>query len=127
MTTSPPPNLFDYAAAQSAKAEAIARVDAHADDDWATAARRAVGWLALTQYTFTTDDVWHALEGRTEATHEPRALGAVMKRVASLGYCEPTEQWQQSSRPDCHGRPVRVWRSLFGPTCASPTVVSSEP
>lgn len=127
-TTSQPDNLLDFGAAQEAKVEAVARVESHANARWLTTARQAVGWLALTQPSFTTDDVWRVLAGRDASTHEPRALGAVMKQAARLGYCTASETWQQSARSDCHGRPVRVWTSLlFDRDPGSLTVVESQP
>jgi hypothetical protein len=104
---------FDFEAARDARDEAVTRVGANADQAWAARALQAVGFLAMTQPTFTSDDVW-AMLADSVTTHEPRALGFVLKRAASLGYCEATDAWVQSARPDCHARPIRVWRSLLG-------------
>lgn len=124
MTTTP--SLFDLDAARQARDAAIAQAAANADTAWFDAALRSVSWLAMTQEHFTTDDVWAVLVDRDEATHEPRALGAVMQRARKLGYCVPTDRYQNSARPDCHSRPVRVWESsLVKPHRGDLTVVGS--
>ena len=35
-----------------------------------------------------------------------------MKTSQRDRYIEPTNDWQVSCRSACHGRPIRVWRSL---------------
>jgi hypothetical protein len=87
----------------------LREVEDHADTDWKAEAMRVIRDLAERRATFTTDDVWQRL-GHV-STHEPRALGALMKRAASAGVIRATDGWAVSSRPECHGRPVRVWRS----------------
>lgn len=46
-------------------------------------------------------------------THEPRALGALMREAARAGDIEATDAWALSERVACHRRPLRVWRSLL--------------
>lgn len=87
----------------------LAAVEAHANPDWKDEAERVIDLLAATCQQFTTDDVWQRL-GHV-STHEPRALGALMKRAASRGVIRATDGWATSTRPECHGRPIRVWRS----------------
>lgn len=99
-------NLFE---AIRQRDEAIARVEANADLGWANEARHAVKRCMLLG-TFTTDDVWASMHERYH-THERRALGAVMKRLQREGAIRPTGEWQASARPECHGRPIRVWRA----------------
>lgn len=106
-------NLFDFVEAKRRKEEAIVRVDANADEDWKSVALKAVGWVAMTHITFTTDDVWLVLSGRDASTHESRALGAVMLRAAKIGYIESTDQYRPSIRPEAHQRPVKIWKSLL--------------
>jgi hypothetical protein len=91
--------------------DAIDRVDENAQKDWKDAARVAVAALASLKDTFTTDDVWKLLETQGYQTHEPRALGAVMRRAARNGLIESTDRTRLSERPECHRRPVRIWRS----------------
>ena len=90
--------------------EAIARVGAHADQSWLDAAIGVVGALALLCDTFTTDDVWQMLDKReVTPTHEPRAMGAVMRRAKRAGVCAASDSYTPSTRPESHGRPIRVW------------------
>ena len=89
----------------------LAAVEAHADPDWKDEAERVIDLLASTRQQFTTDDVWQRL-GHV-STHEPRAMGALMKRAASRGVIRATDGWATSTRPECHGRPIRVWRSAI--------------
>lgn len=91
--------------------EALFRVEAHADIDWKQSAELAVA-NAARRGLFTTDDVWAVLDAGTASTHEPRALGAIMRRMAKDGFITATDEWRVSSRPECHGRHVRVWRGL---------------
>lgn len=61
----------------------------------------------------TSDDVWAAVGEFTVAQpREPRAMGAVLRRLQRFGYLKPLKKWQPSTRACCHGRPVRVWRVL---------------
>lgn len=106
-------DLLDLLAAQEAKAEAIQRAGAHARPEWKEAAARVIHDLALTLETFTTDQVWEALANYPQATHEPRALGALMQEAAKAGAISATNEYRNSARPACHSRPVRVWRSNF--------------
>jgi len=101
-------SIFDIAAAIAAREASIAQVDAAASPDWKTAAIGAVAHLARSQDTFTTDDVWKLAPC---TTHEPRAMGAVMRHAAGLGMCVATERYEQSERVACHRRPLRVWQS----------------
>ena len=97
--------------AEGAREEAIARVGAHAAPDFKTAAARIIDRLAKERTSFTTDDVWALLPEGCE-THEPRAMGAAMRAAAKSYVIAPTDRTVNSTRPACHARPVRVWRSL---------------
>lgn len=94
--------------------DAIARADVNADPDWKEVALKAVRWLATESAEFTTDDVWWALNTYYPnlGTHEPRALGAVMRRASRDGFIEPTNRVKESERAVCHRNPKKVWRSL---------------
>jgi hypothetical protein len=99
--------------AESARDEAIAQVEANADREWKTAALGAVRWLAANRVEFTSDDVWRLLPDQSAATtHEPRALGAVMRKAARDGLVRKTDRVVNSTRVECHARPVAVWQSL---------------
>lgn len=98
-------------AAEAAKEDAIAAAEAHADAEWKEAAYVAVWRVAGQVEHFTTDHVWRLLAQEPFATHEPRALGAVMRLAAKDGMVRATGAYWPSSRARCHGRPVRVWES----------------
>jgi hypothetical protein len=98
--------LFDGIAARD---EALGRVEEAAPEEWKMAARRAILRLARTRPTLTTDDVWRALDGHVPP--EPRALGAIMRQSSDI--LLRTERTVNSTRPECHRRPVRVWESLI--------------
>lgn len=95
--------------ALEARDEAIERVGANAPVGWKEQARVAVK-AAMLRGEFTTDEVWEWLDAQGYQTRERRALGAVMKQMERDGEIRPTGQWRQSLRPECHARPVRVWR-----------------
>lgn len=102
----------------------IETVGQNADPEWMRAAYAAVIRVARRQTRFTTDDVWLELHNASvaswgatgvwvqPATHDHRAMGAVMRKAKKVGVCEPTGGYQPSTRDVCHGRPVRVWRSF---------------
>jgi hypothetical protein len=74
----------------------------------------AVERVAARAEFFTSDAVWFEIKEIDDAasTHEPRAMGAVMRRAASMGIVAPTDRYETSARTVCHNRGVRVWRSL---------------
>ena len=88
---------------------AIRRVADNANPDWKVEAVRVVSTVAQRMPEFTTDDVWHLIE---EVTHEPRAMGPVMKAAAAAGLIEATDRFKLTERPSRHRAPVRVWKSL---------------
>lgn len=99
--------LFDEAG--QARDEAIARAEANAAPDWLATAERIV--LAVSPGgELTTDDIWTGLTAAGVATHEPRALGAVVRRLAKAGEIVATGHYRPSARRECHARPVPVWR-----------------
>lgn len=93
--------------------DAIQRVGEHAHPEWLAEARDAVYVVALRLPQFTTDDVWDAMQDVEVTTHEPRALGAVMRAAAKEGICAPSLGYVNSRRRACHLRPLRVWKSLI--------------
>lgn len=103
--------LLDLIAAQEAREHAIKRVGVNADADWMTLALATIRDLAMIHDTFTTDEVWDALHPHDDSTHEPRAMGAAMRRAAKTGWVKATANYRPSARPSCHARPVRVWES----------------
>lgn len=96
----------DAAEARRRRDEAVERVGTNADDEWKRRALDAVRVLAESGQNFTSDDVW----ARVGSPREPRALGAVMRDAQRRELCVPTPDYRPSARPECHARPVRVWR-----------------
>lgn len=80
-------------------------------------ALRAIEALAMQHPEFTTDDVWAYLEKHnptfvTYFSFEPRSLGHAMKLASRNIVIDATDAFIPSKRPECHRRPVRVWRSM---------------
>ena len=107
------PSLFDVPSAVEARDKAIEQVEANANPDWKKHAYTAIEHLARMRPQFTTDDVWQYMADRDiVAPHEPRALGAIMVAAAKAGLIAPTDRYTPSARPECHRRPIKIWRSL---------------
>ena len=103
------------AAATAARDEAIDRVERNASADWNEAAYLACRLVAEEQPFFTTDNVWQKISTVFPQfkTHEPRAMGAVMRRAARENVVAPTDEYVRSDRPECHRRPTMRWESLI--------------
>jgi hypothetical protein len=56
----------------------------------------------------TSDWLW-AMSRPAGTPREPRAMGALMRRLQKAGVIYPLNKWVPSSRSACHSRPVRVW------------------
>ena len=103
-------DLMDLIA--SSRDEAIDRVETHANREWKEVAYLTAIEVGKRQGTFTSEDVWDAISGVT--THEPRAMGAVMRRLRKENIIMPTDTFVISTSPLGHGRPSRVWRFIRG-------------
>lgn len=102
--TATQPDLF------SITNEAIGRAGENADERWTRDARSAIRTVAFKGVEFTTDAVWELLDKVSSArTHEPRAMGALMREAQRAGLIRTTGAYIKSSRPDCHLRPCAVW------------------
>jgi hypothetical protein len=86
--------------------DAVDRCGDNADQVWLDAAEAAVLHVARMRPTWTTDDVWPLLDG----CREPRALGAVLRRLSKQGVIVKTGEWRESVRESRHNAPVTVWR-----------------
>ena len=108
------PSLFDVPQAIALAEQAIEQVGLNADQVWALEALKVVQMLSIQRHDFTTDDVWKWMNQLhpTMTTHEPRAMGAVMRKAAASRLCVPTERYSKSLRPECHRRPIRIWKGL---------------
>lgn len=92
---------------KQARDHALEVVESNASPIFRERAERVVRKLAQHGESFTTDQVWDDLAGIYTA--EPRALGAVMTRLAKAGIIEKTGTYVPSSRMECHARPIPVW------------------
>ena len=96
------------------KTEAIDRVEA-ANSEWCDAlmgAYMSEGPI-IKGTLITSDDLWSLASHCLRAyPREPRAMGAVMRNLHKFGYIKPLNKWQPSTRRECHGRPLRVWRTV---------------
>jgi hypothetical protein len=96
--------------AQEAKREAIERVERNASPDFLDFARTIALRIAAAQPNgFTTDAIWEVLDASGVKPPEPRALGAVMKRLADEGLIRKTGEYVDSTRAVCHGRLLAIW------------------
>lgn len=80
-----------------------------ADPDWRREAEAAVQILIRKGEPFSTDEVWRLLEGSSAKTHEPRAMGAVMRKFVKEGLIDSIG-YQKTTRRESHRRPIAVWR-----------------
>ncbi len=96
------------------KDEAINRVEANANAEWRVAAYKACCLCAQQWIELSTDDVWELMDALFPdcRTHDPRAMGAIMRQAARAGKIEASGEYFKSRRPQCHGRPVAIWDSL---------------
>jgi hypothetical protein len=92
---------------------ALQRVEDNADAEWKQAALEATRLCAVEMPEFTTDQVWRVLARTEYGTHEPRAMGAIMRQAVALGWVKPSNEYRTSERPECHKRPVKIWTSTI--------------
>lgn len=107
--------VFDPNEGEHRKREAIDRVELNADNRWKEAAAEVVRRVASDRAEFTTDRIWALLEKdhpNLGPPHEPRAMGAVMRKAAKAGLIEKTDRVTRTERPEAHRRDITVWRSL---------------
>ena len=93
--------------------QAVEAVGNAADSRWMAVAHVTILRLARKHDRFTTDEVWAEIERLHPFTTvaEPRAMGAAMTKAHREGIISPTPEYVQSTRPQNHARPIRVWRS----------------
>ena len=94
--------------------KAIDKAAAGADAEWWAAARLAIRALCNRGTPFTTDAVWFLLDRAQVKTHDPRALGAVVRAACKDGLIRPPGEYHKSIRKECHRRPLAVWQPVKG-------------
>lgn len=94
--------------------EAIARVEAAANETWKFVALACIHACAKEMLEFTADDVWDRINETGADAHEPSALGPRMRVAASKGWVakmpgvlKPVSKYSQRHRE------LQVWRSLI--------------
>tara|TARA_R100000458_G_C8273513_1_gene248406 strand:- start:1169 stop:1540 length:372 start_codon:yes stop_codon:yes gene_type:complete len=92
---------------EKAKDEAVSKLDM-AYDGWIDSVMEIIFSIPRGQ-TFTTDYLWEQVE---TTPNEPRAMGAVMTRARKEGSVSSTGKYIKSRRPECHARPVMIWRRV---------------
>lgn len=93
--------------------EAINRAGDHASTRWLMVAEDTVRRLAAWPHrAFTSCDVWAVLDGQECTTHEPRALGAVFRKLKAEGIIRPTGRYTKSTRSVAHGAPTLIWQGV---------------
>jgi hypothetical protein len=106
------------------KREGMDRAERHADPYWWSCMLESGREVALRMAYFNTDNVVrHCREHHPNATtHEPRAIGPLMRELARLGVCERTADTADSTQAQNHKRPMRTWWSLIyrGPVVRKP-------
>jgi hypothetical protein len=89
-------------------------IDAHysgANAEWIDLMVTLAQSMRASGVEFTSDILWKEAEhSGIPAPSEPRALGAVMIRLARLKIAKPTDRTVCSTRPSNHARPIRIWR-----------------
>lgn len=105
-----PQPVLDAPAAQEAKLEAMERVDTNADPSWKEKAYDIIVRVAERLPEFTPDDIW---EAGLPMPMDGRALGPVMKRIASRKIASKTDRVVPTRQVKSHGTDVAVWKSLI--------------
>lgn len=100
---------------EDGKRDGMERARAHSNPEWWRVMLICVREVARRQPYFTTDDVerYRREHYPNHTTHEPRAIGPLMKECAKLEYCRRTGDWFESTQRQCHRRPMMMWWSLI--------------
>lgn len=106
-------DLFSIAAARAARDASIQQVGENAEETWRRVALEMIKEVAMEREFFVSDDVQKKLRLRPVATHENRAMGAVMMKARRLHWIESTGRYVQSSQKQCHANTVTLWKSLL--------------
>lgn len=94
-----------------ARERAIERAKDHAHPNWFKTAYATGVILTRTRGTLTSEDVFDNMPLNI-TTHEPRAMGSVMRALKDDGWITPTGTYIKSSSIAGHGRPSHVWKSV---------------
>ncbi len=87
------PEQISFDEAMTIRQRAMEQADYHAAPDWKSEARAALESLIASGIDFTADDIWELCSAET---HEPSALGPVIRRVAVEGRIRKTGAYRPS-------------------------------
>lgn len=92
--------------------DALVQVEADAAPEWKDVAWGVLQDLCSTGMPWTTDHFWLCMRQQhpTVTTHEPRALGALMRRLIKDGHAAKTGTFGESIRPEAHRAIVFYYR-----------------
>lgn len=90
-----------------ARDAAMAAVEQNTDPEWATVAEQVLRDLAASGEPFITDWLWPVLEQAGVVCHDNRALGPIVRRLATQGVIRKTGVYLPSTRR--HMTPVPQW------------------
>ena len=94
--------------------KAINQVEKNANEEWLGVALFIISYLTKELDYFTADTVWEEFAHfPNNKTHEPRAMGAVMRKAHSIGLIKPTKEFVNSKKTSCHNGPKRIWKSNY--------------
>lgn len=97
---------LDFDEGTRRKEDGMARAAAGAGISWQEAAEAVVLRLARDRDEFTSDDIWAT--GLAKPA-EPRALGAVMNRLARAHSIVKTGRYVKTSQASRNNAPIAVW------------------
>lgn len=110
-------DLFSPAKSVEARTEALARVKAHADEEFKDRAWETVKALTGPSFVgieFTTDDLVSYMSEwfPSVSTHDNRAWGPIMRAASKAGLIQNTGRVRESNMVSNHRRPKTIWRVL---------------
>jgi hypothetical protein len=115
---------FDRTGGEIDKRDGMDRAERHAEPYWWQCMLEAAKAVAQRKPYFFSDDVvrWCREHHPNVTTHEPRAIGPLLREACRLGYAEKTQDYVPSEQRQCHSRPMLVWYSLIytGPRMKRP-------
>lgn len=106
--------LFDFEEGTRRKDAGMSRAAAGAGTPWQALAEVAVLQVAREKDEFTSDDIWAT---GLPKPPEPRALGAVMNRLARAHLIMKTGRYVKTSQASRNNAPIAVWTYGAGWLC----------
>lgn len=107
------PLFAESLAVHEATEASIQAAHEHADEQWKQTAYAAIVTVARHQPRLTADDVWDELRGSTPVTHEPSALGPLIRIAANRRIIRKLPGELVKTRFERRHRELQVWESLI--------------